>query len=100
MTVTVPSATVSPATAGATPLPNATNQQFVFTVTNNGVAQTPYTVAVVCAGASVSGCSVAPTTMTLNQVPLANNNQPATITYTAGATGTTGTLNPLRSRSR
>ncbi len=91
ITVAVANASVSPATATAAPQPGAPGQTFAFTVTNNGVVTTSYTLAAVCAGAGVqvTPCGVTPTALT---DVAASATGGATVSYTAGAAGTTGTV--------
>jgi RHS repeat-associated protein len=58
-------------------------------VTNTGGAGTTYTLVAVCTGTAIaSGCSATPTSLFLNM----GANGPATVNFTTGAAGTTGTV--------
>ncbi len=86
-TVVNPAASVTPDGGSAAFAPN-TASSYSFTVTNTGTAQTTYTLAAVCSGTGVTGCSPSPASVTLS----ANQSQPVTVSFTTQGQGTTGVV--------
>jgi RHS repeat-associated protein len=86
-TVANPAASVTPHGGSAAFAPNTASSSS-FTVTNTGTAQTTYTLAAVCSGAGVTGCSPSPASVTLS----ANQSQPVTVSFTTQGQGTTAVV--------
>ena len=91
ITVAVASASVTPATAPASPTPGPAT--FPFTVANNGVVTTSYTLTAGCTGAGVSNCSVLPAALpNVPVVPGGGSTNVVSVSYTAGSAGQAGTV--------